>query len=393
MSISDESICTILRRLRETPALLAEVAASTEPELALQTRLRKEYPDELVRAAINLHELRRRGTVKFSRAEDMWFDRVGLEQATSETVARHKAERFSGEVDDLCCGIGGDAIALGERCRVVAADARRSAVLMTTWNAEVCGVARNVSTRAAHVEEDPGAAPLVHIDPDRRRGAGRSVRIEDYRPDLPFLRRLMETREGGAIKLSPAANFGGKFDACEIELVSLHGECKEATVWFGSLAGVHPYRATVLPAGVSLAADPLCERAVVGPVKGFVYDPDPAIVRSGLVDVLATSLALDRLDPDEEYLTGDVLVCSPFVQAFAVLAEVPNNAKRIRRTVEEARFGQVEIKARHLPIDADAVRRKLPLRGKDAGVLVFARVAGRARVVICRRVKSPHDLP
>ena len=92
-------------------------------------------------------------------------------------------------------------------------------------------------------------------------------------------------RAGGAIKLSPASNFGGKFDDVEIELVSLHGECKEATIWFGSLATPGLYRATVLPAGETLAADPLSEFPEQGPLAKYLYDPDPAIVRSGLVDV------------------------------------------------------------------------------------------------------------
>ena len=78
---------------------------STGQELAIQTQLRREYSDRLVRGAFALCELRRRGLVKFSRAAEMWFDRQGLEQATSEPVARHKAGRFSGEVLDLSCDV------------------------------------------------------------------------------------------------------------------------------------------------------------------------------------------------------------------------------------------------------------------------------------------------
>ncbi|MGD9853872.1 MAG: class I SAM-dependent methyltransferase [Planctomycetaceae bacterium] len=386
MRNDDDAYYAALHQLRETPALVALVNAADEGELALQKRLRKEFPDDVVRAAIGLQEMRQRGTAKFTRAAAMWFDRIGLEQATSETVARHKAARFSGAVDDLCCGIGGDAIALAERCAVTAVDSRGSAALMTTWNAQVYGVAGNITACVADVEQQPGTSPLVQIDPDRRRGARRSVRIEDYRPGLPFLEKLIATRGGGAIKLSPASNFGGKFPGCEIELISLHGECKEATVWFGSLAGEQPWRATVLPSGETIAADPLAARAPIRPLGRYVHDPDPAVVRSGLLDVAAVSLGLDRLDEEEEYLTGDRLVSSGFVRAFEVLADLPNNERQIRRTFRESGFGQVEIKSRHVPVDADAVRRKLPLPGNEPGVLIYARVAGRTRALICRRV-------
>jgi len=41
-----------------------------------------------------------------------------------------------------------------------------------------------------------------------------------------------------------------------------------------------------------------------------------------------------------------------------------------------------------VPIDVEAVRRKLPLSGSDAAVLIFARMAGKTRAVVCRRVVS-----
>ena len=47
----------------------------------------------------------------------MFFTRLGLEQATDAWVARYKATRFpAGQLlADLCCGIGGDLMALSER--------------------------------------------------------------------------------------------------------------------------------------------------------------------------------------------------------------------------------------------------------------------------------------
>ena len=50
---------------------------------------------------------------KFADAPQMFFTAVGLEQATDEWVAGYKASRFpQGLVAELCCGIGGDLLAL-----------------------------------------------------------------------------------------------------------------------------------------------------------------------------------------------------------------------------------------------------------------------------------------
>ncbi len=376
----------VLHELRGTPQLLQIVAQSRGSELALQTRLRREYADRLVRGALALCELRRKGAAKFSRASEMWFDRQGLEQATSELVARHKARRFSGTVFDFCSGIGGDALALAENCAVTAVDSNPLAGLRTHWNAEVYGVAQNVAIACQDVAAvDPGSA-LVHIDPDRRAQAtGRAVRVEDYLPNLEAMQQMAHTFRGGAIKLSPASNFGGKFRDVEIELISLHGECKEATIWFGELRGSESWRATVLPSGETLAGEPLDYAAEISPPLRYIYDPDPAIVRAGLVDAAAVRLGLNRLDAAEEYLTGNQHVTTHFAQVFEVVAELPNNLPEIRGYFRKADCGELEIKCRHIPISAETIRRRLPLKGTQAAVLIFARLAGKSRALVCRR--------
>ena len=384
---SDE--CRVLQALRQTPEILDLISGWTDAELGLQAVLRRQYPNDLVRAALSLHELRRRAKGKFTRGDSMWLDRVGLEQSTSEAVARHKALRFEGPVWDLCCGIGGDAVALAERCEVTAVDLNPAACLRAEWNAEVYGVGSRVKTLCVDVASLTEIAGLVHVDPDRRAGSGGRVsRVEDYEPGLPFLNELMTRCRGGAIKVGPASNFGGKFDGVEIELISLAGECKEATIWFGALAGTAPFRATALPSGETIAGHPLDASAAIVPLGRYIYDPDPAVVRAGMLDLVAERFGLNRLDGAEEYLTGDNLVASAFVDPFEVLTDLPNNESDLRAWLRTSDFGQLEIKCRHIPIQADVLRRRLPLPGDQPGVLIFARCDGKARAIVARRAKS-----
>ncbi|NOX54812.1 MAG: hypothetical protein GXP27_10305 [Planctomycetes bacterium] len=391
---------SVLIALRREPAVLEAVRELAGDELRAQQRLRKEFPAELVRAACLLHELRQRAHAKFTRADRMWFDRLGLEQATSEPVARHKARRFglsSEPVWDLCCGVGGDTIGLAVETEVVAVDRSPLRCRMTQWNAEAYEVADRVHVLQgdAVVLLPPGV--FVHLDPDRRAEAGsagrsllgeprrRAVSLDQYHPGPTFWRELMRQTRGGAIKIGPAANFFGRFRNAEIELISLNRECKEATVWFGELSGPMPMRATVLPAGASLAGDPDQAECRVGQPGDFLYDPDPALVRSGLVDVLAEQLDLRRLDASEEYLTADRPIDSPFLRRFVLREIVPNNDRAIRQAFRRFACHEIEIKSRHIPINADAIRRRLPRDGGARGVLIFARVAGKTRALICER--------
>ena len=386
---------SVLRRLRASPEIFTQIAAWSGPELALQARLRAEFPSDLVRGALTLVELRRRAAGKFSRAAAMWFDRVSLEQSTAEAVARHKAQRFRGRgrVWDLCCGIGGDAVQLAAGADVVAVDRDPAACLCTQWNAQTYEVADRLAVLCADVETLADRSGLVHIDPDRRparaSGSGRrSLRLEEGVPGLETLARLMAEFGGGAIKCSPASNFGGKFPRAEVELVSLNGECKEATIWFGELAEPGLWRATSLPSGETLAGDPLSALAPFAPLGRYLIDPDPALVRSGLIDLYAVRQGLGRLDDSEEYLTGDTIPTSHLAQSFEVVAQLPNNEREIRDYFRGSDVGSLEIKCRRIPIDIEGLRRKLSLSGGAAAVLIFARIEERARAIVCRRPGS-----
>jgi SAM-dependent methyltransferase len=389
--VSSDPEVAVLERLARAPELVREIELSTDSEFALQQRLRKSWENDLVRAALILVDARRRGRAKFSLAGQLWLDRVGLEQSTPEPVARAKARRFqnrSQPVYDLCCGIGADAIALASDGPVIAVDRKPAALWRTVRNAEVYNVADSIETSLADVTQLDLAGQLVHIDPDRRASGQRSLRIELAEPGLDFLNTLIATAAGGAIKLSPAANFGGKFPDCELELVSLDGECKEATIWFGSLRTDARFRATVLPENATLSGDPWEARGRVAPLGRYLYDPDPAVVRAGLIDVACEQLRLNRLDAEEEYLTSDVLLDSAFVTPFEVVADLSNNEKELRNWFRASSVGELEIKCRHVPIQIESVRRQLTLPGHDRAVLLYARCAGKTRAIVARRIVS-----
>lgn len=391
---TDDPDCQLLYQLRQTPEIFQELASLRGTEFQIQSRLRDHFPDDLVRAALTQAELRLKAAPKFLLAQEMWFDRQGLEQSTAQIVAEYKARRFPGPVWDWCCGIGSDAAALSRRGPVTAVDLQPAACLRTQWNAEVLGNPEQLRVLCGDVMQTSPGDRFIHIDPDRRPGGGHRVqRIEEYAPNLMFLQDLITQARGGAIKLSPASNFGGKFPNCELELISLNGECKEATVWFGELAGSPAYRATVLPSGETLAGHPLDALAERSALGAWIYDPDPAVVRAGLVDLLAETLGLRRLDDAEEYLTSDTPVWSPFVQTFAVVQAVANQDREIRHALRASDFGPLEIKCRHIPIQADALRKKLPRGGDQPGVLIFARELGKARAILARRVASEKNSP
>jgi hypothetical protein len=312
-------------------------------------------------------------------------------------VAVHKARRFAGRtsVSDLCCGIGIDAAALAAHTNVHAIDLSADMVQRAEWNADLLSTAGRVTGITADVTTHHWSGHCVHADPDRRGGRERPVkRLEQYQPPLEWMQLLTRSAIAGALKISPAANFQQKFPGCEIELVSLDGECREATVWFGEFAGTEPFRATLLPSGETLAASPLSAWAPQAEsVSDFLLDPDPSIVRAGLIDVLAERHSLQRLDPEEEYLTAASVPPTGFVSAFSVRAVLGANPRELRSYFRDHPAREYEILCRRIPTDADAVRKQLPAGDGPPAAIIFCRISGRARTVVASRYTGENADP
>ena len=112
----------------------------------------------------------RRAGIKFKRANRMFFTRQLLEQATDDQIAGYKARRWPADkrLGDLCCGIGGDLLALAERGPVVGIDRDPVAVVLSMANCQLAGLTSADVQLADACEHDVAKFVAWHVDPDRR---------------------------------------------------------------------------------------------------------------------------------------------------------------------------------------------------------------------------------
>lgn len=351
-------------------------------------RWRRRLEPELVAAAWAQVLLRRAARRKFSRADDMLFDRIGLEQATDEVVATHKARRFApfARVADLCCGIGGDALALADGREVVALDYSEVRLAMADHNAGVHG--RTIHPLAANADFARPEADAVHIDPDRRAEGPRRHALDAASPGPEALRQIVAHYRHAAVKLSPGMDFAALPFSGEIELISHRGECRQAVCWTGGLRRALR-SATVLPAGATIHADheedmPWPEPRAVAPGM-ILHEPDAAVIRADLVGVLARRHSLAPLDPRIAYLVGDEAVETPMLTPFRVLDITAFAGRRIRGWLTDHDVGHVEIKTRGFAVSPEELLRRLKLRGRRRAVLFLTRIGGRPRALLAER--------
>ncbi|HEY3735193.1 MAG TPA: SAM-dependent methyltransferase [Streptosporangiaceae bacterium] len=386
-------------RRRGVPSGGAQGAAA---ELCAAAELRSRYPADLVVDALAQHELRLRAEPKFTRAADMYFTRAGLEQASSEPVARHRAQRYRGlpRVADLCCGIGGDLIALGAGQQALAVDRDPLHLQMARANAETYGAAAGLSTAESDVRDvDLAGVQAVFIDPARRTGQ-RRLRTGDSDPPLAWCASLAGRVSRVGIKAAPGIAHELIPPGWELEFVAVGRELKEAVAWSPALATA-ARRATILPGGHTLAAD----RNGPGPVRleagaagagatdagradvrapgEYLFDPNPAVTRAGLVRDLALTIGAWQIDEQIAFLSADVPAETPFARMLRVIDSAPWNQKRLPARLRALDIGAVDIRRRGLAGDVDQLHRQLKLDGSRRATLVMTRVADQPWGLVC----------
>lgn len=384
-----ESFRRLLTSNGQAALLAAERLKPTDATLLRDlAALRKEFAPDLASAALETVLLRQRARAKFSRAEQMYFTREALEQASGELVARHRAQRYAhadGSIYDVCCSIGGDALELAEAGSVMGLDIDPLRLALAEVNAAVYERAARIAFAPADARN--WAVPSnawIFFDPARRSGGRRHWQPEDYEPPLSLIEIWLPHAAGIGVKVAPGIDYDALPYDCEVEIVSVAGEVKEACLWFGALRR-STRSAVLLPGGYTLHAAPTPPTPVVAPLR-YLYEPDGAVIRAHLVEQLAAHIGAAKIDASIAFLTSDSLVHTPFARTFGVLETMPFNLKRLRARLRELDVGQVVVKKRGSPIDPQVLEKQLRLHGSRALTIVLTHVQGQPSVLLCEPV-------
>ena len=358
--------------------VLSAQPLSSATELRLSKTLRRAHAPELLAAVFGLLELRQRGLTKFERAGSMFFTRAGLEQASAEVVARHRARRFADfeRVADLCCGIGGDLLTLAVGRSVLAADLDPVHLAMAGLNARSHGLVCHPSLADVR-DVDLAGVQAVFIDPARRM-SGRRLRAGASEPPLSWCFGLSLPT---AVKAAPGLPLELVPQDWEIEFVADQRELKEALLWSPALRTVSR-RATVLPLAEALVAVP-GPPVPIAPPGAYVLDPNPAVTRAGLVEDLARSVGAWKIDALVAFLSSNSAMLTPFGRNLRVEASQPWNLKHLRSALRALDVGTIDIRKRGSAVGIDDLQRRLKLDGPRAATVLLTRVENRPWALVC----------
>ena len=371
--------------------------------LALSERMRDEGIDPaLVAAALTQSRLRAKAVAKFGTfANGMLFTAAGLEQATRLTVAAHHARRFrdagSTRVADLTCGIGADAMAFaGIGLAVLATDLDETTAAIATVNLRHFPEAQVRHGDGLALDLEAEGIDGVYADPARRTSSG--SRVFDpaaYEPPLDSVLGLRDRVPALGLKLGPGIPHAALPADAQAQWVSVDGDVVEVGLWFGPLAPEGPGRsALVLRAGEAHVVEQTSdERPPTGPIGSYLYEPDGAVIRAGLVAHAARELGGRLLDRTIAYVTTDSParldesgLAEGLARGYRVLDTMPFGLKRLKAYLRERGVGRLTIKKRGTAVTPEQLRSQLAPKGDAEATLVLTRVGGGQHVIVVERL-------
>jgi SAM-dependent methyltransferase len=357
---------------------LARSVSESDP-VRRASAVRRLLEPELAIAALAQADLRTAARAKFGPlADSLLYTPDGLEQATRLEVADHRAARFAAaglsSVLDLCCGIGSDLLAF-QRAGLQVTGVERDAATAAIAVANTANTAARITVGSAE-QADWRSAESVFLDPARRGARGRTFDPAGYSPSFDFVTAVLAGSRFAAAKLGPGIEHALIPVGLEAEWVSYAGGASSRRV---------SRRATVLPAGVQLTdGDPAQD--AVGPIGRYLYEPDGAVIRAGLVRQVAALLPGGRrIEEQLAYLSADAPLASrsaALARGFEVLDVLPYSVKRLHAELARRRVGIVEIKKRGVDIDPAMLRRELRPKGPNSLTVLLARVGNQHLAVL-----------
>jgi len=369
---------------------LADADLRETATLRIITQLRRVFTRPEAAALLDQARLRRRARTKFDSPEKFLFTDDALQQASSRVVAHYRTVSFARypAVGDLGCGIGADTIALAERgCRVLAVELDPVRARLAEANIAAAGYSDHVRVVCADWTELDLEVDAAFVDPSRRRGGRRVFRLDQMEPPISAVLGLVDRVPNVAVKVAPGVDHEHIPEAAEVEFISERGQMKEALLRFGDLRLGAERTATLLPGPDQMMSAESQPRLSTSAPRAFLYEPDPAVIRAGLVRDLAAHIGAVQIDRRIAYLTSDELAVTPFARAWTVVRHGRFGLKKLNVWLRELGAGEVVVKKRGSAVEPEPFRRRLAtVKGGRTFTVFLTRVSDRPSMIVGQEV-------
>jgi len=322
--------------------------------------------------------------------------KLSAEQCSSSATARYKASLvpYGTAVADLTGGLGVDLWAFHRYAgasRIFYNDMNAALAEAVRSNYEKLGIAAGAVFKSEELKRGGvekllgGFCPgLIFLDPARRAESGRKLfRLEDCSPSLLELKdELSSLAPKVLVKLSPFADISRVIRDLDNKVYAVHllqyaGECKEVLLEISKEKKYDPLFVVCncssggklsFRRGESESAKALIVQSREELSGGMLYEPGPALLKSGCYKFLSESFGMKKLadsthlyvckEPDERI--------SSLGKYYKINRIMPFSSAAIKAFSREGTGA--ELSARNLPVRTDELRKKMNLKPSKDGV-------------------------
>ena len=345
-------------------------------------------PEKPIKEMLSQIQLQRKNLKKIPISNKLLFTEQGAQQASSFKLAKYHGEKFSGYniVADLCCGIGVDLINIAKnKEQVFAVDLDADTIKLAEYNCKSNNL-NNINYKLVKAEEFDEQVDAIFIDPDRRPGTSRKIAPEDYSPKFSQILKLRDICPNIAVKLSPAIDYKRLNipSNSTLEFVSENGTLKEILLCMGTLSPENCERkAVLLPSELILKNSNV--KIEIVEIQKYLFEPDPAIIRAGLVQELGSKIDYKLIDTKLALLTGSQISNNDFGKIYEVKQIIKYDIKQVRKYIRENDIGELIIKTRGFPESVEQFRKKIKLKGRNT-VIMFILGKGDDHIIIFAQI-------
>ncbi len=324
---------------------------------------------------------------------------INLEQCSSEVTARYKSELVSGHhCADLSAGFGVDTFHFSSRFMMTEfVESDELLVDMARHNLALLG-APTINFHLQQAEDFlnffSAVYDFVYVDPSRRSGSRRVVKLADCAPNVLTLRpRLLQRARHVLIKASPLLDLKQAHreltDVDQLIVLSHANECKELLI---SLRPESPGEPTIHAVDLDRDGAPTSfaftwsqEQKAVAEFSEpltYLYEPNTAILKAGAFKLVGRQFNLYKLAPDTHLYTSDEKVDAFPGRMFKVIEEVALD-KDVRGHFQG---GFANILTRNYPLTVDEILKKTGLHEGGQRYLIGAK-SQKNIVLVAERIR------
>ncbi|MFQ3212925.1 MAG: hypothetical protein ACJAT1_001252 [Marivirga sp.] len=391
-------------QLQNILAFITQNQQENPAQLLLSNKIPEDFPKQAIAEQIASRQKAKAKLPDLYNNKSILFPpSISMEQCSSEATALFKASLIEGAyLTDLTGGFGIDTLYLSEHFdKTNYVEHNDQLCALAAYNFQILHKDNiNVHHADAHTFlEGMAKGDCIYIDPARRDKNNQKVfGWEDCQPNLmALLPKLLSKAKTVLAKAAPMLDISQAILQLngfvkEVYIVEWKGEVRELLFNISDQKFTDPaIMAIILDKSgavqhrfeASMESEKKNATRIAQP-KEYLYEPSPALMKSGFYTTLSTRYGLEKLHQNTQLFTANELIPQFPGKTYHINSIIAPQKKLLQ---EQLQSMHANLKCRNFPMDINVLKKKLGLKDGGSNYLFATTLADSSkRLLICKKV-------